>query len=91
MGCLTGKQGFLSPARLVHPGKGHRLCHSTTPGSGPAGGSKPPASARPALGGRFSPAGSGAGLSWCPDPPVYTAPSRAGGETRCVSWSARRG
>jgi hypothetical protein len=30
----------------------------------PAGGPKPPASARPALGGRFSPAGSGAGLCW---------------------------
>ena len=31
---------------------------------------KPPASARPARGGRFVPAGPGAGLSWCPDPPV---------------------
>jgi hypothetical protein len=31
----------------------------------PAGGPKPPASARPALGGRFSPAGSGADLCWC--------------------------
>jgi hypothetical protein len=31
----------------------------------PAGGPKPPASARPALGGRFSPAGSGAGLWLC--------------------------
>jgi CspA family cold shock protein len=30
-----------------------------------AGGPKPPASARPAHGGRFSPAGPGAGLCWC--------------------------
>ncbi len=42
-------------------------------------GSKPPASARPAPGGRFSPAGSGAGLSLFPDLPVCGAPSRAGG------------
>src|SRR5690606_21306841 len=44
----------------------------------PAGGPKPPASARPAHGGRFSPAGAGAGLSgirasWFP-----VAPSRDG-------------
>jgi len=45
-------------------------------------GPQPPASARPAHGGRFPPAGSGAGLSWCLDPPVYRAPSHAGGETR---------
>ncbi len=42
-------------------------------------GPQPPASARPAPGGRFAPAGSGAGLSWCPDPPVCRAPSRTGG------------
>ncbi len=42
-------------------------------------GPKPPASARPAHGGRFSPAGSGAGLSWRLDLPIYRAPSRAGG------------
>jgi hypothetical protein len=33
--------------------------------SRPAGGQNPPASARPAPGGRFPPAGSGTGLSWC--------------------------
>ncbi len=43
-------------------GRGHRPCHSGTLASGPAGGPKPPASARPAPGGRFSPAGPGAGL-----------------------------
>ena len=43
-------------------GRGHRPCHSAAPGSGPTGGPKPPASARPAHGGRFAPAGSGAGL-----------------------------
>ena len=43
-------------------GRGHRPCHSVTLASGPAGGPKPPASARPAHGGRFPPAGSGAGL-----------------------------
>jgi hypothetical protein len=42
-------------------------------------GPKPPASARPAPGGRFSPAGSGAGLSLFPDLPVYRAPYRTGG------------
>ncbi len=51
-------------------------------------GPKPPASARPALGGRFAPAGSGAGLSLVPDLPVYRAPSRAGGgNAGRVSWS----
>ncbi len=38
------------------------LCHADPV---PAGGPKPPASARPAPGGRFSPAGSGAGLCRC--------------------------
>ncbi len=55
-----------SSADPLRSGRGHRPCHSTALGSGPAGGPKPPASARPATGGRFSPAGSGAGLSWCP-------------------------
>jgi hypothetical protein len=59
-------------------GRGHSPCHSATlilyqPGS------KPPASARPAPGGRFAPAGSGAGLSWCLGRPIYRAPFRAGG------------
>jgi len=50
-------------------------------------GPKPPASARPAPGGRFAPAGSGAGL--CPSRTCRStgAPSRAGGETRSVSCS----
>jgi len=48
-------------------------------------GPKPPASARPATGGRFAPAGSGAGLSGCLNLPVYRAPCRTGGETPCVS------
>jgi len=82
MGLMTEKREILAPAP---PGRGHRPCHSAVPGSGPAGGPKPPASARPAHGGRFSPAGSGAGLPLFPDLPVYRAPSRAGGETRCVS------
>jgi len=51
----------------------------------PAGGPKPPASARPAHGGRFPPAGSGAGPLLFPDLPIYGEPSRAGGETQCVS------
>jgi hypothetical protein len=42
-------------------------------------GPKPLVSARPAHGGRFSPARSGAGLSWRLDLPIYKAPSRAGG------------
>ncbi len=63
-------------------GRGHRPCHSTTLASGPAGGPKPPASARPATGGRFPPAGSGAGL--CPSRTCRSTggrPARAG-ETR---------
>jgi hypothetical protein len=50
-------------------------------------GPKPPASARPAHGGRFPPAGSGAGLR-CSMACRSTGhrPARAG-ETRCVSWS----
>jgi hypothetical protein len=51
-----------SSADPLRSGRGHRPCHSAAPGSGPAGGPKPPASARPAPGGRFPPAGSGAGL-----------------------------
>ena len=42
-------------------------------------GPQPPASARPAPGGRFAPAGSGAGLLLFPDLPVCGAPSRRGG------------
>jgi len=42
-------------------------------------GPQPPASARPATGGRFPPAGPGAGLSWCLGPPVCGAPLCAGG------------
>jgi len=42
-------------------------------------GPKPPASARPAPGGRFVPAGPGAGLPVFPDLPVYRARSRTGG------------
>jgi hypothetical protein len=45
----------------------------------PAGGPKPPASARPAPGGRWP--------LLFPDLPVCGEPSRAGGETRCVSGS----
>jgi len=77
MGLMTEKREILAPAP---PGRGHRPCHSAVPGSGPAGGPKPPASARPAHGGRFSPAGSGAGLCFSlTDRPVCKAPSRAGG------------
>jgi hypothetical protein len=45
----------------------------------PAGGPKPPASARPAPGGRFSPAGSGAGLPLVRVARVFVAAFRAGG------------
>jgi hypothetical protein len=52
-----------------------------------AGGPMPPASARPAPGGRFSPAGSGAGLSWCGQHRSWWQRSARAGETRCVSGS----
>jgi hypothetical protein len=53
----------------------------------PAGGPKPPASARPATGGRFSPAGSGAGL--CYSRTCRSTENRRAGaaETQCVSCS----
>jgi len=84
-----GKAGRVSRSRpegRQHPhrltGRGHRPCHGAAPGSGPAGGPKPPASACPTPGGRFSPAGSGAGLcvSWT-DRSTGHRPARAG-ETR---------
>jgi hypothetical protein len=51
-------------------------CHAgIRTGRGP----KPPASARPAPGGRFAPAGPGAGLLLVPDLPVHRAPFRGGG------------
>jgi hypothetical protein len=53
----------------------------------PAGGPKPPASARPAPGGRFSPAGSGAGLCRCGWHGSWWQRSARAGETRCVSFS----
>jgi len=43
-------------------GRGHRPCHSAALGSLTSRGPKPPASARPDPGGRFAPAGPGAGL-----------------------------
>ena len=56
-----GSRFLFPPRRTTAPprfnGRGHRPCHSEAPLSGPAGGPKPPASARPALGGRFSPPG----------------------------------
>ena len=48
----------------------------------PARGHRDPDHRRPAPGGRFAPAGPGAGLSLFPDLPVHRAPSCAGGETR---------
>ena len=60
-----GSRFLFPPKRTTAPprfnGRGHRPCHSATlplASREP----KPPASARPAHGGRFSPAGSGAGL-----------------------------
>ncbi len=78
-----GEMNALSPFQWQGPSPLPKRCAGIRTSRGP----KPPASARPAHGGRFSPAGSGAGLSWCLDRPIYRAPSRAGGETRCVSWS----
>ena len=75
----------VSPLRWQGPLPLPQCCAGIRTSRGP----KPPASARP--GGRFPPAGSGAGLSWCLNLPVYRAPSRAGGETRCVSSSRPEG
>ncbi len=79
-GCRGAKWATRLPARGAPPGRGHRPCHSAAPGSGRAGGPKPPASARPAHGGRWP---------LCrPDRPLYGAPSRAGGGSAGrVSWS----
>ena len=77
--CATQKAGAIAPATAPR-----RPLTSRGP--------KPPASAHPAPGGRFSPAGPGAGLLLVPDPPVYRALFRAGGETRVAFPSpARRG
>jgi len=73
-----GEVKALSTLQWQGPSPLPNRCAWIRTGRGP----KPPASARPAHGGRFAPAGSGAGLSWCLDLPVYRAPSRAGGETR---------
>jgi len=77
---VPARRGVLRDARSLWHGPSPlpRRCAGIRTDRGP----KPPASARPATGGRFSPAGSGAGLLWCLDLPVYKAPSRAGGETR---------
>jgi len=68
VGCLNGRQEAFAPACPARSDRGHR--------PGPA---RRVPSTRPAPGGPFPSAGSGAGLSWCPDPPVCRAPSRAGG------------
>ncbi len=74
---VPARRGVLRDARSLRQGPSPlpRRCAGIRTGRGP----KPPASARPARGGRFAPAGSGAGLSWCLDRPVSRAPSRAGG------------
>ncbi len=65
----------LSPLQWQGPSPLPQRCAGNWTSRGP----KPPASARPAPGGRFSPAGSGAGLPLFPDLPVYRAPSHKGG------------
>ena len=67
-----------SPLQWQGPSPLPQHCAGIRTGRGP----KPPASARPAPGGRFAPAGSGAGLLLFPDLPVCGAPCHAGGETR---------
>jgi hypothetical protein len=57
----------------------------------PAGGPKPPASARPALGGRFPPAGSGAGLCRCGWQGSWGQRSAPAGETHAFPGPAPRG
>jgi len=69
-------------ARFVHPGRGHRPCHSATLILVQPGSKKPPASARPAPGGRFAPTGPGAGRCRCGlHRSWWQRPTRAG-ETR---------
>ncbi len=53
----------------------------------PVGGQKPPASARPAIGGRFSPAGSGAGLWRLVPPRLRLTPSTQAGARQCLACS----
>jgi hypothetical protein len=57
----------------------------------PAGGPKPPASARPALGGRFSPAGSGAVLCWCGQNGSWWHCRARAGKRSAFPFPARRG
>jgi CspA family cold shock protein len=76
-GGLTGKQESLPPARAAYPAS--------------AGGPKPTASARPAPGGRFPPAGSGAGLCWCGWHGSWWHRSARAGETHAFQGPARSG
>jgi hypothetical protein len=71
-------------------GRGHRPCHSATLRLGQPG-PKPPSSARPAPGGRFAPAGSGAGLCRCgPHGSLWLRRARAG-KRSAFPDPARRG
>ena len=71
---------------LGQSGEGHRLCHAVQVPLKPPG-LHGPASARPAHGGRFSPAGSGAGLSGVLLNRLRGETAHSGGETQCVSCS----
>jgi len=67
------------------PGPARRVQHARR-------GPKPQAKRRPRPRRALRPAGPGAGLSWCLDPPVYRAPSRAvGGNAGRVSFSRPEG
>jgi hypothetical protein len=86
---LSGKQeavprGPRGPAGAIAPATSTRCPHASR-------GPKPPASARPAPGGRFPPAGSGAGLSWCGLHGSWWQCSARAGETHAFPFPARRG
>ncbi len=71
----------LSPLLSQGPSPLPQRCAGIRTGRGP----KPPASARPAHGGRFAPAGSGAGLCWSRTDGSTGHRAARAGETPCVS------
>ena len=77
----------VSPLHLQGPSPLPQRCAGISTSRGP----QPPASARPAHGGRFSPAGSGAGLCWCGLHRSWWQRSARAGKRGAFPVPARRG
>ena len=91
MGCLTAKRETLPPTCPCASWQGPSPLPQRPADPWRAGGQSPRPAPAPPQGGRFSPAGSGAGLPLRLDLLICGEPSRTGGETQCVSWSRPKG